>query len=85
MQYEFFFLKQRRQARPRILRAVAATLSQARLIVARHYGFDPSQPSKSVKQYLESLRIHDAEVTNVFPAERVRSRQHAEDIARKSA
>ncbi len=85
MQYEFFFLKQRRQARPRILRAIAPTHSQAKLIVARHYGFDPSQSSKTVKQYLESLRIHDADATNIFSAERTRGRSQIDITLRNSA
>ncbi len=85
MQYEFFFLKQRRQAKPRILRAIAPTYSQARLMVARHYGFDPLQPIQTVKQYLESLRISDAEVTNIFLAERTRNRPQADVTLRNSA
>jgi hypothetical protein len=84
MQYEFFFLKQRRQARPKILRAVASSLSQARLMVAQQYGFDPSQPSKKVKQYLESIRIHDAEPTNILITA-TGSRRQEQNIIRRSA
>jgi hypothetical protein len=85
MQYEFFFLKQRRQAKPRILRAIASTHPQARLMVAHHFGFDPSQSGKTVKQYLESLRIHDVEATNIFPMERTKSRPRTETGLRNSA
>jgi hypothetical protein len=85
MQYEFFFLKQRRQARPRILRAIAPTHSQARMIVARQYGYDPSRANKTVKQFLESLRIHDAEATNIFLSEPTRSRLQTDITLRNSA
>ena len=78
MNYEFFFLRQAGQRRPKVLRVIAPSQNQAIAAVARQYGWTaPTDNCKRMNRYLHSNNVHSINVQNIFPrrmetAERIR-------------
>jgi hypothetical protein len=67
MLFEYFFVKGTGRKGIKIIRALAPNATRATAIVAQHYGLKPSVTSPaSILQYLESRRIREAAIENVF-------------------
>ena len=61
MNYEFFFL-QGAKTRPKVLRVLAPTQHEAKAIVARRFGWIPSDEKETADKFLHSIRIRLATV-----------------------
>jgi hypothetical protein len=65
MNYEYFFLRRSPGHPPQILRAIAPSLSNASMMIARHLGCTEAD-RKTIQKYLNRRGIHEAQVENVI-------------------
>lgn len=66
MNYEYFFLK-RARTRPKVFRVLAPSQYEAKLIVARRFGWIP-QTNATVNKFLHSVQIRRTTVQLVTSA-----------------
>jgi len=65
MNYEYFFLRRLPGHPPQILRAIAPSLSNASMMIARHLGCTDADRTM-IQKYLVRRGIREAQVENVI-------------------